>query len=100
MADRTTLALKACEGMTDEDLAQRGDKGFSKMIIRKRAYAAAARQLANQNEKLKAEMAKMAVKLKILTAQVETLESFEAPISDASKDAASSLLAGIASKKA
>lgn len=37
--NRITLALAACEGLTDEELAQRGAGGFKKMIERKREYA-------------------------------------------------------------
>jgi hypothetical protein len=44
--NRTELALKACEGLSDAELAERGEAGFKKMIERKRAYAGKFRGLA------------------------------------------------------
>jgi hypothetical protein len=43
--DRIQLALAACEGLSNEELAQRGAGGFKAMIQRKRLYAQAAREL-------------------------------------------------------
>lgn len=45
MITRSALALAACEGLTDAELAKRGAGSFAKMINRKRAYAHAARML-------------------------------------------------------
>lgn len=36
MTDRTTLALAACAGLTDAELAERGASGYRKMRDRKR----------------------------------------------------------------
>ncbi len=44
--ERIALALAACEGLSDAELADRGPAGYRKMRDRKRAYAAAARKLA------------------------------------------------------
>lgn len=56
MDNRTKLALDACAGMTDEDIAGRGHEGFIKMIIRKRTYAAMFRKametLKSQSERI------------------------------------------------
>ena len=49
MTDRIALALAACEGHTNEELAQRGAGGFKYMIERKRAYARAARHWAYES---------------------------------------------------
>lgn len=96
MADRTTLALKACEGLSDKELEQRGAAGFSKMIERKRKYAMAARILAKANQQLAAEMKKMSIQIKILTAQVETLQALDTPVCDTQQ--AADILSGISKK--
>ena len=98
MTDRTTLALAACQGLDDTELAQRGAQGFAKMIQRKRKYAAAARLLAVANAQLAKELAKTQAALKAAQAQLTTLEQLDAPISDTSQ--ASSMLASIAAKPA
>jgi cell shape-determining protein MreC len=97
MKDRTTLALEACQGMSDKDLENRGPAGFVKMVLRKRAYAQAARTL-NETAKAQAKrIQQLELENKILKTQVETLESFDAPVGDTTQ--AASMLAGIAGKK-
>lgn len=105
MTDRTTLALAACAGLDDAELAKRGPQGFKKMIERKRKYAAAARLLAaglpgmqKTIAKQQAEIEKLKVQNKILQAQVETLESYSLPAGD-DTSAAAQALASIAAKK-
>ena len=96
MTDRTTIALAACKGMTDADLAQRGTAGFAKMIDRKRKYATAARTLAAAGNKLATENEALKKQVAALQAQLATLEQLDAPVTDTS--AAQSLLAGIKAK--
>ena len=57
MTDRTTLALAACAGLSDAELAERGNQGYAKMIQRKRKYAQAARMMAVANAHLAKELA-------------------------------------------
>ena len=96
MTNRTALALAACDGIPDTELADRGPQGFKRMIERKRKYATAARLLTVVNvklgEELKAAQAKLA-ELQQKVATYEAIEKLEAPISDTS--AAANLLAGI-----
>lgn len=96
MTDRTTLALAACQGLSDAELAQRGPQGFGKMIQRKRKYAAAARIMAVANAQLAKELAKTKAALKEAQAQLTTLEQLDAPIGDTSL--AAGMLASIAAK--
>lgn len=56
---RTELALAACQGMSDEELRQRGASGYANMRNRKRKYATAARILAVANERLDAQVKKL-----------------------------------------
>lgn len=100
MTDRTTLALAACQGLSDAELADRGPQSFKKMIERKRKYAASARILivtaVQQEKKIEALKAQVAA----LTQQVATfqaIEKLEAPVDDTTQ--AASMLASIASKK-
>lgn len=97
MKDRTTLALEACQGLSDKELAQRGPAGFSKMIERKRKYAAVARLLDKVAKDQLKEIDKLKLQIKILTTQVETMTSLDAPVTDTSE--ASSMLAAFAAKK-
>lgn len=85
MTDRTTLALAACAGISDTELAERGNQGYAKMIQRKRKYAQAARMLAVANAHLAKELAK-------------TLEQLDAPVGDTTL--AAGMLASIAAKPA
>lgn len=96
MTDRTTLALAACQGLNDAELAQRGPQAFGKMITRKRKYAAAARILAVANAQLAKELAKTQAALKAAQAQITTLEQLDAPVGDTSL--AAGMLASIAAK--
>jgi len=98
MTDRTTLALAACAGLSDAELAQRGAQGYAKMIERKRKYAAAARLVATANEVLAKELAKTKAALKAAQAQLTTLEQLDTPISDTTQ--AMGMLANIAAKPA
>lgn len=96
MTNRTALALAACDGLTDQDLADRGPQGFKKMIERKRKYAAAARLLTVANAQLAAHLKAAQTKLAELEQKVatfEAIEKLEAPINDTAQ--AAELLAGI-----
>lgn len=100
---RITLALAACERLSDEELAQRGADGYRKMRDRKRYYAAAARtiqaigqKLLSDNKKLSDEIASLKKQLAQAKSQIETLEQLDKPITDTGL--ASSMLAGIMSK--
>lgn len=88
---RTELALAACQGMSDEELQQRGASGYASMRDRKRKYAAAARLLAAHNERLVAEIAK----LKAGITSAGTLMT-DAEATDLSQ--ANALLAGVLKK--
>ena len=99
MTNRTALALAACDGLTDQDLADRGPQGFKKMIERKRKYATAARLLTVANVKLAEELKAAKAKLADLQQKVatyEAIEKLEAPINDTAQ--AADLLAGISKK--
>lgn len=98
MTDRTTLALAACAGLNDAELAQRGAEGFKKMIQRKRKYAQAARMMAVANAHLAKELAKAQAALKAAQTQLTTLEQFDAPVGDTAL--AAGMLAHIAAKPA
>lgn len=92
---RIALALAACVGLPDKDLAKRGPLAFPKMILRKRGYAAAARKLAAENVALKAALAKAEATI----ASYQELEALDAlGVSDTTQ--AQQLLAGITGKKA
>ena len=92
--ERIALALAACEGMSNEELAKRGKGGFKAMIERKRSYAKASRHYHAVLEKL-APMAKAQAKeLAAMKASFEALEQLDKPIEDVSEAAA--LLANIA----
>lgn len=96
MTDRTTLALAACAGISDAELAERGAQGFKKMIERKRKYATAARRAAVANAQLAKELAKTKAALKAAQAQLTTLEQLDAPVGDTAL--AAGMLASIAAK--
>jgi uncharacterized protein YlxW (UPF0749 family) len=94
MTDRTTLALAACQGLTDEDLAQRGAAGFAKMIDRKRKYATAARTLAvggakilKANETLSKQVAELQEQVAKLKTTMDALQNLDAPVTDTSEAA-------------
>ena len=91
MTDRNTLALAACKGMTDEDLAQRGPAAFAKMIDRKRKYATAARTLAvggakilAANKVLEQQVAHLQDQLAKAKAQIALLQELDEPVTDTS----------------
>lgn len=94
---RIALALAACEGLSDAELAQRGAGGFKKMIERKRAYANSARYYGAVIEKLVPAAEANAKELAALKASFQTLEQLDKPVDDVSEAAA--LLAGIAKTK-
>lgn len=96
MTDRTTLALAACAGIDDAELAQRGAQGFKAMIERKRKYAAAARMAALANEVLAQELKQTRKDLAAVKAQLTALEQLDAPVGDTSQ--AAGMLAHIAAK--
>lgn len=96
MTDRTTLALAACQGLSDTELAERGQAGYQKMRDRKRHYAGLARAvtlaLAVQNKHVKQLQAQVAQ----LQATIAELQNLDAPVTDTS--AAAAMLAGIGKK--
>ena len=98
MTDRTTLALTACAGISDAELAERGTQGYAKMIQRKRKYAQAARMMAVANAHLAKELAKAQAALKAAQTQLTTLEQLDAPVGDTTL--AAGMLAHIAAKPA
>lgn len=105
MTDRTTLALAACAGLTDAELAQRGTSAFSKMIERKRKYANAARALAKGIEIAEAaltaknkQIADLQKQLAAAKSHAAALEQLDAPVTDTAQAAA--MLAAISGKTA
>lgn len=97
MTDRTTLALAACKGLTDEDLAKRGPAGFAKMIDRKRKYAFAARAMAVTVGTLEKKIADLQHQLALAQAQITSLQELDTPVTDTSD--AQAMLAGIFTNK-
>lgn len=93
MTDRTTLALAACQGLTDEELAQRGTSGYRKMRDRKRQYATAARMLAKGLELAEAKIAALQKQLAQAQKHAAALEQLDAPVTDTTQ--AADMLAAI-----
>lgn len=98
MTDRTTLALAACKGITDAELADRGEAGYMKMRDRKRHYAAAARTIAVIGKKLLSDNKQLEAKVAALQKQLATLEQLDAPVTDTTD--AANLLACLTKKDA
>ena len=98
MTDRTTLALAACTGISDAELAERGNQGYAKMIQRKRKYAQAARMMAVANAHLIKQLAQAKAALEAAQTQLTTLEQLDAPVGDTTL--AAGMLASIAAKPA
>lgn len=97
--NRADLALAACQGLTDAELADRGPQGFKKMIERKRKYATAARILTVGTTKLSQELKIARQRIADLEKQVATyqsLEKLDSPIDDTTQ--AASLLANLGKK--
>ena len=92
--ERIALALAACEGLSNEELAQRGTGGYKKMIQRKRAYAESARYYGSVIEKLVPAAEAQAKELAAIKASLSMLEQLDKPVDDVSEAAA--LLAEIA----
>jgi len=90
---RIILALAACEGLSDAELAQRGAGGYKAMIERKRSYAASARYYGAVIEKMVPVAEDNAKELAALRGAYQILEQLDAPVEDVSEAAA--LLAGI-----
>ena len=93
MTDRITLALAACEGLSNEELAQRGAGGFKAMIERKRTYARAARHMYATLQGLVPAAAAQAKELTAIKTNIEALEQMDKPVEDVSQ--AAELLANI-----
>jgi hypothetical protein len=93
MTDRTTLALAACAGLTDAELAERGPQGFKKMRDRKRQYATAARMLAKGMELAEAKIADLQKQLDAAKKHAAALEQLDAPVTDTTQ--AANLLAAL-----
>lgn len=93
MTDRTALALAACEGLTNEELAQRGAGGFKYTIERKRAYARAARHMHATLHKLVPAAAAQAMELAAIKTNIEAIEQMDKPVEDVSQ--AAELLANL-----
>lgn len=90
---RIALALAACEGLSDAELAQRGAGGFKKMIERKRAYAQSARFYGAVIERIMPILEAAKKEIVALKTAQSTLEQLNAPVEDVSD--AATLLAGI-----
>lgn len=88
---RTQLALAACEGLSDAELAERGAQGFAKMIIRKRTYATAARALDKANQKLAGDNKALKDQLAAITAKYDELLASTQPQVDDLADAEQAL---------
>ena len=88
---RTQLALAACEGLSDAELAERGAQGFAKMILRKRNYATAARALDNANQKLAGDNKALKDQLAAITAKYDELLASTQPQVDDLADAEQAL---------
>jgi hypothetical protein len=93
MTYRTTLALAACAGISDAELAERGDQGFKKMRDRKRVYAKAARMLAKGMELAEAKIADLQKQLDAAKMHTAALEQLDAPVTDTTQ--AAGLLAAL-----
>ncbi len=91
--DRTTLALAACQGLTNEELAKRGPGGYLKMRDRKRSYATAARVLATGMDAADLKIAQLQAELEAAKKKIAALEQIDAPVTDTTQ--AASVLAGI-----
>lgn len=94
MTDRTTLALAACEGLPDAELAERGAQGFKKMIERKRKYAAAFRMtsaagvaVVQELKKATAKAEELQAKLDKANATIAALQAMDTPVSDTTQAA-------------
>lgn len=90
---RIQLALAACQGLTDEDLQQRGPGGFKAMIERKRKYASAARTL----NIIAASLHKQVQQAADTLTELDSLDAIEPKLGDISQAAA--MLAAIGGKK-
>ena len=95
-AERIALALAACEGLTNEELAQRGPGGFKAMIERKRNYANAARHFAAILKQAGKKVQALQQQLIAQQATMATIEQMDKPVADVS--AAAALLAGLQAK--
>lgn len=93
---RIALALAACEGLSDAELAQRGPGAFKSMINRKRGYAQSARYYGAVLEKVVPALEAARKELEALKTAQATLEQLDKPVDDVTEAAA--LLAGIATK--
>lgn len=98
MTDRTTLALAACQGLDDAELAQRGAGGYQKMRDRKRHYASLARAASIGLKMAAKQMKEQQAKIAQLEATIAELQNLDAPITDTSE--AANLLAGLNKKDA
>lgn len=75
MKTRVELAMLACDGLTNDELAARGKAGFSKMITRKRMYATSARVLKATRDALADELAQSLKEIESLKAKLFQAES-------------------------
>lgn len=103
---RTELALAACEGLSDTELAERGAGSFKAMIHRKRNYAAAARtldlaakQLQARAKKAEAKLKDMEAQLAAVTAKYDELLAGQIEASSTDTNQAAQLLAAISNKQ-
>jgi cell division protein FtsB len=98
MTDRTTLALAACQGLSDAELAERGTGGYLKMRDRKRKYSTAAKMLYVAGQKQHAELQKAQARIAQLEAEVAALKALQADVEDTTE--AAQMLQAISAKKA
>lgn len=98
MTDRTNLALAACQGLSDAELAERGTAGYQKMRDRKRHYAKVARTMAGMGKALLDENTALKKRIAQLEATASQMQALDAPVTDTS--AAADMLAAISKKGA
>lgn len=80
MKTRSELEAAACKGMTNEDLANRGEEGYGKMIMRKRYYAAGARMAAAAAQQLKKDLDAALERIATLEKSIVQLDALSKPV--------------------
>jgi hypothetical protein len=89
---RIQLAMAACEGLSDEELAQRGTGSFKKMIERKRAYSKTSKELLIAGNCLISIIQELTIKNNKAAAQTKVaVETIAAMDADLPKDYSSNI---------